>query len=248
MKPQEKKKKKGWLRPAWLNRIHLDQRTKIVCLFVVVMAGILFFLHQYNMRYVRNLEYAGTTVTDREVFAQLQQGTAEIGSAVWLPHFAANEPLYRRGSHYYIGEEHIRIQDGAPLFVNDGTYVNLIGGEGELIDAEWIRQPAMAGMYLSNGQSFNYDGTMADDEPVFFFHMDNGLYVNTKNLYLHGLLQDTEIPVNSFAHIDENGIRYLARQDGELMIYGSFTQVFDATVEIGGQTMSYQDFLIKLGI
>ena len=248
MKPQEERKKRNWPRPAWLNRIRLDQRTKIVCLFVVVMAGILFFLHRYNMRYVRNLEYEGTTVTDREVFAQLEQGTAEIGSAVWMPHFSANEPLYRRGNHYYIGEDHVRIQDGAPLFVNDGTYVNLLGGEGELIDAEWIRQPAIAGMYLSNGQSFNYDGTMVDDDPILFFQMSNGIYVNTKGLIVKGLLQTMELPVNSFAHIDANGIRYYARQDGELLLYGSFTQIYEAEVEIDGQTMSYPEFLRRLGI
>lgn len=248
MKPEKERKKKRWIRPAWLNRMQLDKRTKIVGLFVLVMAGILFFLHQYNMRYVRNLDYAGTTVTDREVFAQLKQGTAEIGSAVWLPHFASNEPLYRRGSHYYIGEDHVRIQDGAPILINDGTYVNLIDGEGSLINEEWERQPAMAGMYISNGKSFNYDGTAADEEEILFLHMSNGLYLNTKSLDIYGLLQDVKLPVNSFFYIDEEGIRYYARQDGELMLYGSFTQVYEAMVEIDGQRMTYEDFLIKLGI
>lgn len=248
MKQQKGSGKKRRALPSWLQRFRLDRRLQMACLFAVAVAGILFVLNRYHVRYIRNLDYDSTAVVSREVFDDLKQGTAEIGNTVWLPHFAADEPVYRRGGHYYIGEDYARVEDGAPLFVNQGTYANLISGDGNLINAQWEEEAAIAGMYLSNGQSFNFDGTMIEDEEIFFLHMSNGLYLNTKELYLNGPQQKFNIPTNSFLHITEDGIRYYARQDGEKMIYGLFSQIYGASVEIGGQSMSYTEFLEKLGL
>lgn len=248
MKQQKGSGKRRLALPAWPGRFRLDRRIQMVCLFAAAMAGILFVLNRYHTRYIRSLDYDSTAVVSREVFDNLKQGTAEIGNTIWLPRFAANEPVYRRGSHYYIGEDYARVEDGAPLFVNQGTYANLISGDGSLINAQWEEETAIAGMYLSNGQSFNFDGTMIEDEEIFFLHMSNGLYLNTKELYLNGVQQRFNIPANSFLYIMEDGIRYYARQDGEAMIYGLFSQIYNASVEIGGQSMSYTEFLEKLGL
>lgn len=248
MKQQKGSGKKRRALPLWLSRFRLDRRIQMVCLFAAAMAGILFVLNRYHTRYIRSLDYDSTAVVSREMFDSLKQGTAETGDVIWLPAFSASEPVYRRGSHYYIGEDYVRIEDGAPLFVNQGTYANPVSGEGNLINAQWEEEAVIAGMYLSNGQSFNFDGTMIEDEEIFFLRMSNGLYLNTKELYLEGAQQKFSISTNSFMHIGEEGIRYYVRQDGEKMIYGVFSQIYGASVEIGGQVMTYGEFLEKLGI
>lgn len=245
---EREKKRKAIPVPGFLRKLSVDRRMQAVLLALLAAAGVLFYLHAYSMRYVSTLEYDSAAVTDQGIFTALQQDSAAEGDTVWLTAFSADEAVYRRGSSYYIGNSYVRIAGEMPLYVNGGDYLELLSSGGVMIMADWEQEIPAAGSYISNGTVTNFDGSETGDDAVLFLRLNNGLYMNTKQLLLRGESSEINMPMNSLLAVSEDGARYYARTGDEKLVYGTFTQTFGATVEMDGQSMTWQEFLYNLGI
>jgi len=234
--------------PGFIKRIQLDKRLQAVLAFVAVLCCLLLFFHLYNMKYVSSLRYDSTVVTDSRIVTELQQGTAENGTIRWMSAFPEGEAVYRRGSAYFIGDKYERVQSSMPMLADHGTYLNTFGGDTWMYMEDWSQQQGFAGMFISDGAIFNYDGGHTGDDKALFLQLSNGLYMNAQTLTLEGSLHRLVIEKNSYLYIGTEDIRFYGQEDGLELVYGSMAVTYDMNVSIGGQTLTYEELLRYLGI
>lgn len=234
--------------PGFVKKIRLDRRLQAVLAFVAVLCCLLLFFHFYNMKYVSSLRYDSTVVTDSQIAAELLQGTAENGTTRWMEAFPEGEAVYRRGSSYFIGDQYVKVQSAMPMLADQGTYLSTFDGNSYLYMEDWSRQQGFAGMFISDGEVFNYDGSHTGDDKVLFLQLSNGLYMNAQPLALQGTLHRLVIEKNSYLYIGTEEIRFYGQKDGTELTYGSMGTTYEMQVSIGGQTLTYEELLRYLGL
>ena len=240
-------KEKRWKR--LFQKAKLDRRMAAALLFVLAAAGILLVLRMYSMKQVTTLEYGASAVPDSSVLTRLREGAYEMGEAVWLEQMEEGEPVYRRGSSWYVGESRRAFDGSAPVYVNDGTYLWLLTDGASMVTDEWLTEGTASGMYISDGAPFNFDGSATGDSAVYFLKLPSGLYMNTLSLQIEGSAVGGQyLPANNYMDIRETGIRYLARQSGEKLVYSEIPATMDTEVTLDGESMTYEQLLYRLGI
>lgn len=230
-------------------KFRLDKRVAVILACVAAAACILLVLQLYTMRQVTVLELDAAALPGEGVLTSLREHSLEKEEVVWLEQLKENEVIYRRGNVWFAGEERREFAGTAPLYVNDGAYLWLLGvNDARIFDEDWQSSEAAAGMYISAGKAFNFDGSATGDPTTLFLRLSNGIFLNTVSLQAEGAGKSLSIPTGSYLDLKEDGIYYLARQAGEKLIYSEFPASFGMQITINGETISYEELLMRLGI
>ena len=244
-------KMKNW-KERWKDmgkKIRLDKRVAVILACVAAAACILLVLQLYTMKQVTVLELDAAALPGEETLNSLREHSLERDEAVWLEQLRENEVLYRRGNTWFAGEERRTFAGTAPLYVNDGNYLWLLGvKDARMYDADWQAGDAPAGMYVSAGKAFNFDGSSTGDPDILFLRLSNNVFVNTVSFRIDGAGSSLSVPSNSYLDLKEDGIYYLSRQAGEKLIYSEFPAAFGMRVRVNGEELTYEELLIRLGI
>lgn len=244
-------KMKNW-KERWKDmgkKIRLDKRVAVILACVAAAACILLVLQLYTMKQVTVLELDAAALPGEETLNSLREHSLERDEAVWLEQLKENEVLYRRGNTWFAGEERRTFAGTAPLYVNDGNYLWLLGvKDARMYDEDWQAGDAPAGMYVSAGKAFNFDGSSTGDPDILFLRLSNNVFVNTVSFRIDGAGSSLSVPSNSYLDLKEDGIYYLSRQAGEKLIYSEFPAAFGMRVTVNGEELTYEELLIRLGI
>ena len=147
----------------------------------------------------------------------------------------------------YAGSERIWTDEALPFYVNKGSAIMFMLGNAKLYNAEFETMNSFTGMYLTDGVSYNYDKTQADEESWLFAGLTNGLFVNVQGMKVEIPGKTFSVPMNSILYMDEENFRFF-QNDGEGLSYSELPSTSMAQVTIGGQTFSYEALLQNLGI
>ncbi|MBS6396010.1 MAG: hypothetical protein KH452_02480 [Clostridiales bacterium] len=230
-------------------KIRLDKRVAVVLTCVAAAACILLVLQLYAMKQVTVLELDAAALPGEEILDSLREHSLERDEAVRLEHLKENEVLYRRGNDWFAGEARRAFAGTAPLYVNDGNYLWLLGvKDARMYDEDWQAGDAPSGMYISAGKAFNFDGSSTGDPDILFLQLANGVFVNTVSFQIDGAGSSLSIPSNSYLDLKEDGIYYLSRQAGEKLIYSEIPAAFGMQATVNGETLTYEELLIRLGV
>ena len=202
-------KMKNW-KERWKDmgkKIRLDKRVAVILACVAAAACILLVLQLYTMKQVTVLELDAAALPGEETLNSLREHSLERDEAVWLEQLKENEVLYRRGNTWFAGEERRTFAGTAPLYVNDGNYLWLLGvKDARMYDEDWQAGDAPAGMYISAGKAFNFDGSSTGDPDILFLRLSNNVFVNTVSFRIDGAGSSLSVPSNSYLDLREDGI------------------------------------------
>ncbi len=215
--------------------------------FVIAIALVLIFAQLYTFKLYGNMQESGYLINDNKVMKALLAGTAEEGERSELLEIKSGEPVYSRGSARYLGELKVRINNLAPMLINDGAALMALDANGALIDTELSYLPTYEGLYVSAGHSFNSDGSQADEEEFILYGLANGAAINVQGLDVILSSGEKHIPMNSIVDFEADEVRFYAFDDGEL-VYRVYSGLLGARIRIGSNEYDYADFLKRLGI
>ncbi len=210
----------------------------------VVLAAMGIFAWAFRQIHIGYVEEDGYVVATSEVYTRLNGG-AEEGSGIALTAVKSNDEIFSRGGNYYIGQDMTEYESVYPLYANGGLALYFINDTAQLVTDEFELLSTYAGMYVAGGLSFNSDKSQADIETIYLVKLKNGLYENALSITLTKTGYESVMGVNSLVNFGSDSIRWYEITDGKL-VYHEIEDVDGLTLEIGGETFSYADFLEKL--
>ena len=232
-----------------LRKRKLDKRMGAVLIFIAAALCVLLVLKLYAMKEITVLQYDAAAIPGDSSMTRFIDGSLEEGDRIRLAEMKEGEPVYKRGSSWYVGDDRRSFGGNYPVYVNEGTYLWLLTDSSSMITEDWMEEATAAGMLISDGTSFNFDGSPTGDLPVLFLKLSQNLYVNTKTVKVTGdAAGEISYPANSYLMFSEEKIRSLARQEDGTLVYGELSASFGMKVQVNGEEMTYQELLIRLGI
>lgn len=232
-----------------LRKRKLDKRMGAVLIFIAAALCVLLVLKLYAMKEITVLQYDAAAIPGDSSMTRFIDGSLEEGDRIRLTEMKEGEPVYKRGSSWYVGDDRRSFGGNYPVYVNEGTYLWLLTDSSSMITEDWMEEATAAGMLISDGTSFNFDGSPTGDLPVLFLKLSQNLYVNTKTVKVTGdAAGEISYPANSYLMFSEEKIRSLARQEDGTLVYGELSASFGMKVQVNGEEMTYQELLIRLGI
>lgn len=181
---------------------------------------------------------------DSHVLQSLRTGDGE-----WQPLVAvgSEDEIYATPISYFVGKERTAMDKDFPIFIRSGAALRFLNEENWLISADVSLLQSYAGLYLSEGYTYDEDMRQADIEEFILLQLPNGLHMNAQKAVLTTRLKQIDIPANSVLRFAEDSLRWYWL-DGDALLYKQETALFDATFTIGEHTYSYSDLLKALGL
>lgn len=220
----------------------------IVAAFALMILGALAVARWYQLKYVTRLPEEVYVIRDANVAKNLLRGTKPDNPSSELYKVEAYEPVYQRGKSLYVGEEKEKVEAAFPFLANDSTAMMLIKDDPALLDTGFEEVSTFRGMYISDGLSFNYDKSQADDESYLFLKLSNGLFMNAQPIRFDYPGGQEKVRMNSIFCFERNAVRFYGVQPEHSLWYGELPTVNMLMVTIGGKTYSYEQFLGLLGL
>ena len=219
-----------------------------VASFAAVVLCSLFIVQWYQLKCMAHLQEAVYVVDSSEVAKNLIKGEEPKSRSYVLKRVEADEPVYKRGFDLYVGQGKDKIVKDFPFFANDGNAVMIMAEEPVLLDTQFQEAKTFQGMYVSDGLTFNYDKTQADEDSFLFLKLDNGLFMNTQNILFEYPGGTSQVRMNSIFYLGLDGARYYAVQGGNTLQYAALPTTKLTKATIGGETYSYEQLLELLGV
>ncbi len=166
---------------------------------------------------------------------------------VGLEKINKDDVLYTSLLNYYIRDGRKEVDMSYPIYTNGGATIKFTGDENWLISNDINLLSSYEGLYLTGGNTFNEDLSLADGDEFILLTLDNGLHINAQEAVFKGPLGDLFIPANSIIKFDHSYIRFYSF-DNEVLVYNEQDAVFDAEIMIGDNTYIYKDLVTALGI
>jgi len=220
---------------------------KAIALAIVIVAALL-FAKFYQLQIIGFLENSTYVLTDNQITRNLMQDDIEPKKASVEPEkLEAMAPLYELAGSLYAGEQKSKLNTAYPLFVNDSAALLNINDSAKLITDDFRSVNSYYGLYVSDGVSFNADKERADAEEFILLELNNKMHINTKQMEVHTICGDVQIPMNGIINFQEDSIRYYTLSDGQFH-YGRIKNIDEqALVRFDDREYPYFEFLQKLG-
>ena len=216
--------------------------------FSAVVIGSLFVVQWYQLECMTHLQEDVYVVSSSELARNLVKGSQPESMTYELMLVEEDEPVYQNGFDMYVGQGKDKVEKDFPFFANEGNAVMIMGETPVLVDAQFEEISTFQGMYVSDGLSFNYDKTQADDSRFLFLKLENGLFMNTQGILFEYPGGSRQVRMNSIFYLGADGVRYYSMYNGDTLQYGNLPTVKLMKVTIDGQTYSYEQLLDLLGI
>ena len=226
----------------------LKIKTWLIAAFAVVVTCSVGVVQWYQLKCMTHLQEEVYVVSKSELARNLLKGARPEEYAYELLRVDEDEPVYQRGFDLYVGEGKDKIQGDFPFFTNDGNAIMIMQDTPVLYNTEFDEVSTFQGMYLSDGISFNYDKTQADEDEFLFLKLKNGLFMNTQSALFAYPGGESHIGMNAVLYLGEEDVRFYAMGQDNVLHYGELPTTKLMTVTIGGQTYSYEQLLEQLGI
>lgn len=240
-----------------MKKSKLDRKSGNSTLFIVLafigalLLGVLVFL---QLRFTVSMRFAndGLAIESGTVSKYLAMSPTNeaLEREVTLKGFFACDSLYEQNTRLFLGEDKKKTQiDGDfPVYLNHGAVLQLVTDEALLIDEDFAQIDTYQGMMLTEGHSYNLDGTMADAADYLFLKLVNGNYVNLCEMTYSGKAEDKVIPAHSLIHFESDYFAYYEYVDDSL-VYRYRADVPGAMIiKVGNKQMTYTQLLELLGI
>lgn len=219
-----------------------------IAAFAAVILGALFVAQWYQLKYRTRLQETVYAIDSGEVVKNLTRDGEPEELSLNLLRIGENEPVYQRGTNLYVGQGKDRVEEAFPFFANDGNALMIMKDDVVLVNAEFGENTTFQGMYVSDGLSFNYDKSQADEDSFLFLKLNNGLFMNAQPILFEYPGGETQVRMNSIFYFGQDAVRYYAVQKDHSIQYGELPTVKMMTVTIGGVTYSYEQLLMNLGL
>ena len=219
-----------------------------IAAFAVVILGALFVAQWYQLKYRARLQETVYAIDSGEVVKNLTRGGEPEKLSMDLLRIGEDEPVYQRGKNLYVGQGKDRVEESFPFFANEGNALMIMKDDILLVNTEFGESTTFQGMYVSDGLSFNYDKSQADEDSFLFLKLNNGLFMNAQPILFEYPGGETSVRMNSIFYFGQDAVRYYAMQKDYSIQYGELPTVKMMTVTIGGVTYSYEQLLMNLGL
>lgn len=221
---------------------------KVVSFAAVIICALL-AVQWYQMECMTHLREEVYVVGSSELSKNLVKGSGPEQKEYQLKKVSRDEPVYRRGSNLYVGQGKDKIEGDFPFFTNDGNAVMIMKDDPVLLDQDFQEARTFQGMYVSDGLTFNFDRSQADEGSFLFLKLDNGLFMNTQTIHFDFPGGTRDVRMNGIFYFGTDGVRYY-KVEGEkgTLVYGELPTTKMMKVTIGDVTVSYEQLLELLGI
>ena len=216
--------------------------------FAAVVLCSLFIVQWYQLKCMAHLQEEVYVVDSSEVAKNLIKGTQPDSLSYALKKVEADEPVYRRGFDLYVGQGKDKIEKDFPFYANDGNAVMIMADDPVLLDTQFQETETFQGMYVSDGLTFNFDKTQADEDSFLFLKLDNGLFMNTQGILFEYPGGSSQVRMNSIFYMGVDGVRYYSILNDHSLQYSALPTTKLMKVTIGGETYSYEQLLELLGV
>ena len=92
------------------------------------------------------------------------------------------------------------------------------------------------------------DLTRADSNEYLFLKNEEDIYINTKEITIKTSNEEYKIPEYSTIYFEEERINYYETQEGIMEFKSIGNMDKTSNILLNGATMTYEEFLIKMGI
>ena len=221
---------------------------KKIFVLVIAIFMVLFFVqsHTYEVSsYVEEDGYAfpsydfNSILTDQKVLSKNQK--------VGMVSLSYDDIVYSQLGKFYVGDKKEKINLDYPLIVRENKVMRFMNSGAYFISNDFEFESAYEGVYLSDGTTFNTDGTQIDEDRFILVQLKDGLMMNHQNMVVETTLESYEIPMNSMISFNEDFINYYAYDEGSY-VFQAIRGLQNAIIRIDGMSMKYTDFLKKLKI
>ncbi|MDD6160132.1 MAG: hypothetical protein PUB51_03250, partial [Oscillospiraceae bacterium] len=225
---------------------------RLVSLFLPLGAGVVVAALMINLGLTQFLVRGylgedGFAVPQGSLSGQLRSDDAS--GVVSLLKVEMGDAVYTRaiGSNgYFVGEEKTAISSGYPLYTRDGQVLYFLDDSLNMVTQGWDVLGSYDGLYLSDGVTYNADNTQADLDRVLLVQVDGGYQLAQKAVITSAMHGNT-IPMNAVCAFGKTEIVYYSYLNNTLEGH-SLRMAEGATITIGEDTYSYEDFLKRLGL
>lgn len=228
----------------------IDNRYILLALAGAILIGALMLLNMTFSEYMR-FRNDGYAVLSGTVSDSLGKNPEDEGieKEVSLHKFLAQEHLFKQEERLFIGEKKKeQVDANFPVYLNRGDTMQLVNDSAVLIDNEFQEIATYQGMMISNGYSYNVDGSQADAAQYVFLKFANGNFSNLATISYEKKAEKREIPQNSLVHFGEDFFSYYVL-DGDSMEYRYCLEVTDDfPIMVGEKEYTYLELLYALGI
>lgn len=158
--------------------------------------------------------------------------------------------VYKKLDSYYVGvKEKKEIDYTFPAYSSDGITLYTINEDVNLIRDDFERIEGYSDLSIHASKLYNIaDEEVIDDHNYIFLDLKNSIYVSTVSMKINTLNNEYEITVNSPMYFNTKYINYYSF-DGVNFKYNRIDDIYyDSIVSIGNYVMTYEEFLLKMGI
>ncbi|MFR5600863.1 MAG: hypothetical protein ACLTKI_00200 [Lachnospiraceae bacterium] len=216
--------------------------------FAAIIAAAVVFAYTYRLQTVAYLQMPVMAVADQNAARILKSGLAEgEDGTIRLNSYTDSETLTRRGNQFYLGDDRDKVDVAVPLYTPDGTSLYYLGDSSRLIASDFASFASYGGLVVSDGAAFDLDGMQVDEEEYIMSTAGAGLFVNLQPMEIQTPAGEISIRMNSMLNLMDDAVRYYEYEDG-FFLYGEGQVPDNSQVTVGSVTMTYQEFLIYMGL
>lgn len=172
--------------------------------------------------------------------------------AVRLKEVAAGDTIFAKSedaADYYIGEDELGIKAGMPIYSDYCQVMTMVDSKTSLITEDFKTLYSYPGLSVTDGITYNQDGTQADQDKIMLLASD-GAYFVTQEASVVSKSAIAQIPMNSFCSFRTDSLVYYYPdiRDGYVLIGDIVAMNPNSKIKIGDKEYDYKDFLDRLGL
>ena len=212
----------------------------IVAIIILIVLG----LNRFQFRF--NLDEEGYVVPKEISFNTLNTNSHDSASLYGFNNGDSVYSLKDSKKDLYIGEDKISINSGFPAYTRNGSVLYFLDDQLSIISNDFEYVDSYEGLRLSDGVTYNVDGSRADLQDMILVQDSFG-YQLAQDTSIISSNETRHIPMNTICNFSPDRIDCYEYEKGILSAYPIITSDQN-DIKIGDNTYNYLEFLKSLGI